>query len=86
MDPYTEWLVLENIRSIGITQIVITHRLQNIINASFICVLDQGQVVEKGTHQELLQHLIFPGVLLFQRRFLSSVSGPVLGQKAKTIQ
>jgi ATP-binding cassette, subfamily B, bacterial MsbA len=37
------------------TTIVIAHRLSTIINANLILVLEQGRIVERGTHQELLQ-------------------------------
>ena len=36
------------------TSIVIAHRLATIVNASKILVMDKGQIVEEGTHQELL--------------------------------
>ena len=36
------------------TSIVIAHRLATIVNASKIIVMDQGQIVETGTHHELL--------------------------------
>ncbi len=36
------------------TTLIIAHRLSTIINADFIAVIDQGQVVAAGTHQELL--------------------------------
>jgi ATP-binding cassette subfamily B protein/subfamily B ATP-binding cassette protein MsbA len=38
----------------GRTSFVIAHRLSTIINANKIVVLDQGQIVEMGSHEELL--------------------------------
>jgi ABC-type multidrug transport system fused ATPase/permease subunit len=39
----------------GRTTIVIAHRLTTIRNADIIAVIDHGQVVEQGSHEELLQ-------------------------------
>jgi subfamily B ATP-binding cassette protein MsbA len=36
------------------TTLVIAHRLSTIENADVIVVMDQGCIVEKGTHQELI--------------------------------
>ena len=36
------------------TTLVIAHRLSTIINADQIIVLDDGKIVESGTHEELL--------------------------------
>jgi subfamily B ATP-binding cassette protein MsbA len=36
------------------TVLVIAHRLSTIVNADLICVMDKGQIVERGNHMELL--------------------------------
>ena len=38
----------------GKTAVVIAHRLSTVKNADLILVLDQGKIVERGTHEELV--------------------------------
>jgi ABC-type bacteriocin/lantibiotic exporter with double-glycine peptidase domain len=54
LDVSTERLVEQNLNALSCTQIIIAHRLSTIRNADVILVLDQGRIVERGTHQELL--------------------------------
>ena len=56
IDTYSEVLIQKATETItkGRTSIVIAHRLATIINADKIIVMDKGQIVEEGTHQELV--------------------------------
>ncbi len=54
LDAKTEYEVVNAIRDRGITCIVVAHRLSTIRNCDEIIVLDRGQVVERGTHDELM--------------------------------
>ena len=40
---------------IGRTTIMVAHRLSTVIDADYIYVLENGQIIEEGSHQELLQ-------------------------------
>jgi len=56
VDTKTEEEILHNLGRImeGKTSIIIAHRISTIKNADQILVLDQGRIIERGTHQELL--------------------------------
>ena len=53
LDVETEKMVMENIKSLGITLIIIAHRLSTIRNCDEILVFKDGEVVEKGNHSTL---------------------------------
>jgi ABC-type multidrug transport system fused ATPase/permease subunit len=55
LDVLTEQLVEENLSSLSCTRIVIAHRLSTIRNADVILVLHKGEIVERGTHSELIE-------------------------------
>ncbi len=56
LDSHTEMDIMNNLKEIGKnnTTIIIAHRLSTIQDCDEIILLDQGQVVERGTHEELL--------------------------------
>ncbi|MBL8943702.1 MAG: peptidase domain-containing ABC transporter, partial [Myxococcales bacterium] len=54
LDAQTERAVTENLRALRCTRIVIAHRLSTIASAEKIVVLDDGRIVEVGTHDALM--------------------------------
>jgi len=56
VDTTTERLIQEALEHLmtNRTSIVIAHRLSTIVHADQILVLDHGQIIERGTHEELL--------------------------------
>jgi len=53
LDAKTEETVMNNIRKIGCSCVIIAHRLSTVRDCDEIIVLEKGVVVERGTHDEL---------------------------------
>jgi ATP-binding cassette subfamily B protein len=57
LDAHNELSIVNNLNGFfkGKTVLIVAHRLSTVKNADQIVVLNQGELVEKGTHQELIQ-------------------------------
>jgi ATP-binding cassette subfamily B protein len=57
LDAHNEKVIMRNLEAAfhGKTVVIVAHRLSTVRNADNIIVLDKGEVIEQGTHQELTQ-------------------------------
>ncbi|MEM1324288.1 MAG: ATP-binding cassette domain-containing protein, partial [Bacteroidota bacterium] len=55
LDAYNEMIIMDNLEEFfqGKTVLVVAHRLSTVKNADNIIVLERGEVIEQGTHEEL---------------------------------
>ncbi len=56
VDTYTEEKILAQLRGVmrDRTSLIVSHRISTVRDADMICVLDEGRIIEQGTHDELL--------------------------------
>jgi len=85
IDAYTEMLIQDALREIlkGRTAFIIAHRLSTIVEADRILVIEDGRIVEEGTHKALLAR----GGLyadLYARQFAAEPTADNEGEKALT--
>jgi ATP-binding cassette subfamily B protein len=58
VDTYTEERILSQLRGVmrQRTSLIVSHRVSTVRQADLICVLDEGRIIEQGTHDALLAH------------------------------
>ena len=78
LDSLSEALIQKAMANVlkGRTSFAIAHRLSTIVNADLIVVMDQGEIVEKGRHDELLQIPDGRYRQLYQQQYAGSIIDP----------
>lgn len=57
VDTYTEEKILQGLKDVreNRTTLIVSHRVSTVRDADLICVLDEGKIIERGTHDDLLK-------------------------------
>ncbi len=85
LDALTERAVHRNIADLGCTAVVIAHRLSTIAGADLIIVMEGGRIVERGTHEELLELRGRYDELIASQRDVVRASEPDSRQRAANL-
>jgi len=87
IDPYSELLIQQALETLlkGRTSISIAHRLSTIINADRILVLNDGEIIEEGTHDELVKKNGFYNHL-YKMQFKDPFKKEKYDEKDKTLE
>lgn len=64
LDAETENDVMKSIRDLGITMVIISHRLSTIRDCDEIIVLSDGKVIDRGRHEELMDRCEYYRVMI----------------------
>jgi ATP-binding cassette subfamily B protein len=86
LDSRSEQAILKSLSDVSIhtSTLVIAHRLSTVIDADQILVMDQGRIVERGTHSELLAHeglYAHLWILQQEERLLAQTEAELLGEE-----
>ena len=57
VDTYTEEKILQGLKDVreNRTTLIVSHRVSTVRDADLICVLEGGKIIERGTHEQLLE-------------------------------
>ena len=67
LDVITQQKIENSLQKLACTQIIIAHRLSTIRNADLILVMDQGTIVERGSHHDLMARNGYYTRLMYQQ-------------------
>lgn len=59
LDAITESKIINNLKELNCTQIIIAHRLSTIINSDKIIVLNKGEIIDIGRHEDLIKQCFY---------------------------